>query len=852
MEQKKLSWMIASMFALPAVGTNAYAQQASAVSAEAVQQITVSGIRASVRNALAVKEASNSMVEVIASEDIGKLPDTTIAESLARLPGLSAGLDRGNASQVVSRGLGSRFIGATLNGRELATSEPDRAVRFEQFPSESIAGATIYKTQSAELVEGGIATTIDLQTISPLKYSTRMASFKADALYYALAKDIPGAKKVAPRVGGIYLDQFADKTVGVALAVSYQDQPSVQKMYKHYGFNTFNASGVANNAKAPWGFEDGVKRGTNERASMLGKLEWKASPNALFTSDIYYSQSDIREPELSHWSGDTGSWEGSKAGDYSNPVVKDGYIVGATVRNVGLTTNDALWTQDMHTLAGGLNGKFNVGAWKLDADLFSSRSERESQWRDLRQFSNSGATVSWLAQGDGKFSHAWGQDTGNPANFGSASLHIDDYERLRDRLAGVHLNGARAVDVGFINKIKVGVRATDREKSFESANWFFDAQAIPGSAYQAVAVPGMSTFLGLKDWNSTVLGAFGANAFNPDGRARDAMAGWTVKERNTAAYVQGDLEGDMLGLSFRGNTGVRLVRTSQVGEGAQVLNGTLSPTSVKSSYTEVLPSLNLIFNLDEKQEKQVRLSMARAMARAPVDDMRGSRNLSRDDSSPNPVTTGTTGNPELKPMMSNQIDLAYQWYFSKGSLLSAGVFYKDLSRYIGIAQVNTTIDGRAVNISRPVNGDGGGVRGAEVIYQQLFGNGIGVSTNYSYSTSNIEETYNGLKMPLEGLMKHNGGLTVWYENDGFEARLAANYHSPYTRIAGWDGVMQENDEETYVSMNFAKQLTPKLQLRFGVDNITNQKSIYSSNNIAYQQEVRETGRRFNLGLSFKL
>ena len=851
MERKKLSWMIASLFALPAVGSNAIAQQAPAAKADEVQTVTVSGIRASVRNALAVKEASNSMVEVIASEDIGKLPDTTIAESLARLPGLSAGLDRGNASQVVSRGLGPRFIGATLNGRELATSEPDRAVRFEQFPSESISGATIYKTQSAELVEGGIATTIDLQTISPLKFNSRMASIKADALYYELAKDMPGAKKFAPRLGGIYLDQFANKTVGVAIAASYQDQPSVQKLYKHFGFNTFNGSGVANNAKAPWGFEDGIKRGKNERASVLGKLEWKASPNAVFSSDIYYSKSDIYEPELSHWSGDTGSWEGSKAADYSSPVVKDGYIVGATVRNVGLTSNDSLWTQDMHTLAGGLNGKFNAGVWKLESDLFSSKSERKSQWRNLRQFSNNGATINFLAPGDGDFSYNWGQDTGNPANFGNASLHISNYEHLQDRLSGVHLNGARDVDVGFVRKIKVGVRATDREKRFESANWQLDGKAIAGSAYEAVPIDGLSTFLALKNWNDTVLGTFGAQAFNPDGRARDLLAGWTVKERNAAAYIQGDLEGELMGYSFRGNTGVRFVRTSQEGRGAQLLNGDTTPTSVKASYTEVLPSLNLIFNMDAKQEHQVRFSVARAMSRAPVDDMRGSRNLALDTQTPNRPLTGSAGNPELKPMMSNQVDLAYQWYFGKGSLLSAGVFYKDLSRYIGIATVTTSLEGRPAIISRPVNGDGGGVRGAELIYQQLFGNGVGVSANYSYSTSNIEETYNGLSMPLEGLMKHNGGLTVWYEKDGFEARLSANYHSPYTRIAGWDGVMQENDEETYVSLNFAKQLTPKMQLRFGIDNITNQKSIYTSNNIAYQQEVREFGRRFNLGVSYK-
>ena len=147
MQQKTLSVLVRSLFplfVLPAMPA-AFAQQApqstpteSAAGGDtAVQQVVVSGIRASVRSALSVKENSNSMVEVVASEDIGKLPDTTIAESLARLPGLAAGLDRGNASQIVARGMGERFIGATLNGRELASSEPNPAERYEQFPSES-------------------------------------------------------------------------------------------------------------------------------------------------------------------------------------------------------------------------------------------------------------------------------------------------------------------------------------------------------------------------------------------------------------------------------------------------------------------------------------------------------------------------------------------------------------------------------------------------------------------------------------------------------------------------------------------------------------------------------------------
>ncbi|RZI95247.1 MAG: TonB-dependent receptor, partial [Rubrivivax sp.] len=212
----RLAFLLSAFVLLPAS-----AQAASNDSDAKLETVVVSGIRASVRKALDTKEASNSMVEVIASEDIGKLPDTTIAESLARLPGLSAGNDRGNASQIVARGLGPRFVGATLNGREFASSEPDRAVRFEMFPAESVSGATVYKTQSAEIVEGGIATSIDLQTVQPLAWRERTVSLKADALYYQLGSQIEGARKFAPRLGGIYVDQLVNRTLGVALAFSY-------------------------------------------------------------------------------------------------------------------------------------------------------------------------------------------------------------------------------------------------------------------------------------------------------------------------------------------------------------------------------------------------------------------------------------------------------------------------------------------------------------------------------------------------------------------------------------------------------------------------------------------------------
>ncbi len=860
MKQKKISLLVRSLFLIPAIPA-AFAQQAEEPS---VQQVTVSGIRASVRSALSVKENSNSIVEVVASEDIGKLPDTTIAESLARLPGLAAGLDRGNASQIVARGMGERFIGATLNGRELASSEPNRAVRFEQFPSESLSGAIVYKTQNADLVEGGVASSIDLQTVAPLKYNGRQASLKADALYYEQARDLD-TRAVRPRLGGIYIDQFADKKVGVAMAFSYQKQPSVEKRKNHWGFNEDHSADLNGDGKVdktPWGFETEIKRGTNERGSVLGKVEWKASPDAQVTADVYYAKNNIREPAMSHWTGDLGNWDGWQSANYSNADIRNGYVAGATVTGVGLTTNSTLWTQDMDNFAAGLNGKFTVGEWKVDADVATSTAGRDSQWRDVRQFALNSGTIKWSFTGDERQDFTFSHDSGNPAAFGNPTLYVDTDGHIDDRLNSAQLSAWRPLDAGVVSRIKFGARFADREKKYRQTTWNLPATtAIPASAYETVNVAGFAPFIVLKDFMGATTSMWGAGAFSPDGRtqtANDLLAGWKVKEKNSSVYAQADLEGELFGKTFRGNAGVRVVHTSQTGSGMESINGA-APTAAEggASYTRVLPSMNLIFNLDQAQKQQIRFSVARAMSRAPMDEMRASRQLSMDTNpgSQQPIT-GSAGNPGLLPMMSNQVDLSWQYYFDKGSLLSAGVFYKKVSDYIGITTDATTVNGRAASLTRSVNGEGGNVKGIELVAQHAFTSlpapfdGLGVAANYSYNDSDIKEYTNNY--PMVGLMKHNGGLTLWYEKSGYEARLSANYHSAFVRMPRWNaGYMIENPSETYVSASFSKWLTPQLQVRLGLDNITNQKVVETQSNNPYMQNVMEYGRRYNLGLSYK-
>jgi TonB-dependent receptor len=266
--------------------------------------------------------------------------------------------------------------------------------------------------------------------------------------------------------------------------------------------------------------------------------------------------------------------------------------------------------------------------------------------------------------------------------------------------------------------------------------------------------------------------------------------------------------------------------------------------------------------LDAADEHQLRFGLGRALSRAPLDVMNNAHTVNVDLNGVNP-TIISGGNPYLKPMMADQVDIAYQRYFSKGSLISIGAFYKKISDYIGISSVAGTYNGKAAFYTQQVNRDGGHVHGLEVVYQQAFTalpapfNGLGLQANYTYTSSNIKENgdrsgWSFVPLATNGLMKGNGGLTLWYERNGFEARLAVNHHTAYNRAPTWDSTLfQMNGAETWVSANVSQKIDEHWQLRAGVENATNQRVFYSNPLNPVHQTNFQFGRRFNVGVTYK-
>jgi len=224
-----------SAVALPVVAQAQDAAPAAADDAADEGEIIVTGFRGALQSATANKKRTESLVESVNAEDIGKLPDNSIGESIARLPGLAAQRSNGRANIVSIRGFGPDFSTTTLNGREQTTTNDSRAVEFDQFPSEVLSGVDVYKTSQADRTAGGLVGSINLRTIRPLDAGKRIVAVGARGTFVD-QKVIPTSTDKGYRVYGTYVDQFADDTMGIALSAAYSDEPYQTTDWNAWGY----------------------------------------------------------------------------------------------------------------------------------------------------------------------------------------------------------------------------------------------------------------------------------------------------------------------------------------------------------------------------------------------------------------------------------------------------------------------------------------------------------------------------------------------------------------------------------------------------------------------------------------
>ncbi|MET0535411.1 MAG: TonB-dependent receptor plug domain-containing protein, partial [Steroidobacter sp.] len=185
--------------------------------AEALEEVVVTGIRGSLSESAEIKHSSNLILDSISSEDLGKFPDSNVAESLQRIPGVSIDRSDGEGRFVTVRGFGPEFNTVLLNGRSFASDNEGREFSFDLLAAELIAGADIYKSAMASVPDGGIGATINVKTPRPLELGGFKAIVSGKGMYEELSEE------VAPQGFALLSDVFADGKLGLLGAVSYQE-----------------------------------------------------------------------------------------------------------------------------------------------------------------------------------------------------------------------------------------------------------------------------------------------------------------------------------------------------------------------------------------------------------------------------------------------------------------------------------------------------------------------------------------------------------------------------------------------------------------------------------------------------
>ncbi len=860
--------------AVPAV-----AQEAETPEAEGEgNQIVVTGIRSSIETSLEAKREADSIVEVISAEDIGQLPDLSIADALARLPGVTAQRVRGRSQQISIRGLGPDFSLSLLNGREVVSAGNNRGIEFDQFPSELINQAVVYKTGDAQLAAIGIAGAVDLRTVRPLDFNDRQINVSARYVVNDSGSLNPDFSDDGYRFFASLIDQNADGTVGWSLGATVQSNPThfISRELKTNQFQVArDANGLLYAADNP---RQGVVSRDFQRVSIAGALQFEPYDNFNATIDAFYTDTEDSgifrgtETPIASWSG--ASFDGaSGAGPFADSAT---YSAVVPILRTDTEGNEAqifaIGTNIEWGITDNLSFVFDYGYSTLDRNDI----DYESYAGTGRARSGAQDTLTFNTPISGRYSIDGLLDYTDPANAlltdpgGWGQVGFIKEPEIEDELNQLRAELDYEFDGGFLSSITVGYLYTDREKSFDSNESFLrpSASFVDG----ALAVP-TNAIVGTTDTgglNNNIL-AYDPSSFLTDGTYVVEKATfdteWVVEEEVHNFYIQANIDADLGGIPLRGNIGLRYADTRQSSTGT--IGGGLLNT-VSASYDDFLPSANLSFEV--APDLFVRLAAAKTITRSRLDQMAANQNInfnplactdSDGDQVPdtvigfNPPTLVcfnlSGGNPLLQPYESVSYDLSVEKYFSAGSAVVVAVFHKDLSDWIidfneiidleqsivnaGFGSILTTAPELATgSFSGPVNFADGSITGIEGTVRVDFVDltsaldGFGAFFSFTYADAEVEDQ-NMASLPIPGYSETTWSGDIFYEKDGIQAKLAARYRSGFlSEVQNFDGSLSGADArsetilDAQIGYTFQNESGPLegLALQFEVFNITNE------------------------------
>ena len=879
----KSALMLGSVAAVTMMG---FAATANAQDAGAEpEEVLVTGIRGSLKQSIDIKRNAATVVDAINAEDIGKFPDRNAAESLSRIPGVNVSREFGEGEKVNIRGTSSDYNRTLLNGQTVASADwfildnPNRSFNYTLLPSVLIGTVEVHKSPEASQEEGSLGGTVVIKTRKPLEQEANSFTVSLEGQYQETSEEID------PQIAAQYSWKNDSESLGALISYTKQDRSVVREGFEVLGWGAEDANGVSRPSQ-PMGvprFEQ-----SRERETIFASFQAAPTDELTMTLDVLNSKMDANN-QNANWL----VWPITAANETPGAaVIENGSVVANSSDSVNVGVNWINRISSTETSSYNFETKYETEAFTLTGIVGYTEAEggtfRETSWEYVSSGSSasydltSPSLVSDPAPSEAsEFAAGWIWGGAKPTTDEETYAQVDlvfpvelgaftaikvgaklrDAERTQDRKV-FSWHGPNTTDVP-------NAATTDPDDTLSYLDWIFnqcpnlstcDLDALGVSSVDA---PVSGNFLDVVAQNRPVMEeiAFGGLNGVPAGYviSNELANIWTVEEKITSLYVQGDFEAD----SVSGNLGLRYVDTSQTSGGYefaanswgfQSLNSDwLTPdwinwATVDNDYSEVLPSLNVKYELND--DMALRFGAGRVMARQNQASLSayetyGALNV------PNP--TGSAGNPLLKPTLANQYDLSYEWYLADASIVSAAYFFKDISSYI---DTETYVEGRLreedntmvdVEFNRPVNGEGGTVSGLELAATHTFDNGFGLTANYTYTDAETDDP----EAYTPGVSENMYNLSAFFENDLLSARVMYNFRTDWYKGKHSNGNDLFNDDFGQVDATLSFNLMEGLTLNFEALNLTDEQvTEFADNNESRLMSIYENGRRLTAGVRY--
>lgn len=889
---------------------------ATDVPADAGQEVIVTGFRESLSSALNIKKRETAAVDAIKAEDIAEFPDLNLAESLQRIPGVAISRVNGEGRSISVRGLGPEYSRVRINGMEAigTTGGTDnsggvnrgRGFDFNIFSSDLFNSLTVRKTATADVEEGSLGGTVDLQIARPFDYREPTAVFSASVSYNDLAQ------KAKPRFSGLLTTTSPDGKFGALVSIAYEERRLVEEganitRWTYGGTNGgFHPSstiagktiGEINDAdpetalfhpRIPGLVSYDIEQ---KRLGAAIALQYRPSDATLISIDGLYSRLDgtRKEAQFQAIGFSRGGAGKPQTIIRSGIVDENNNIISGTFDNVDLRVQaryDELKT-DFYQLTGTLEQKFG-DSLRFEGIVGYSRSE----FRNPVQ-----TTVTLDAANTSNFFYDFstrfptirpGVDITNPATF--AFNNGTSEVRIRPQAVDNSFTTAKGFlewTASSVLKLKAG--ADWRRFEYDSGErrrlsgetvvttltpaqiaslttqftGFGRGLDVPSGTPTGWVVPNLDAFLAFLNAPTNPVYATGGIE---NSSARGSFV--TVREDDLGIWGMAEFNLADAGFPLRGDVGIRYVKTDQFSTGYASQGASVNLVTADRNYDFWLPSANLVFDVTDTL--LIRLAAAKTIARAGIGSLSPGGNLSVSGSN----RTFSSGNPNLMPTQSTNLDASIEWYPTRGAIYAVSVFQKDIGTFVqtlsntvpyrSLGLPDSLLDGTPARptddfiVSQPVNSDGGLLRGFEVNVQQPFTflpgilSNFGVLANYTYVDSDIEYRLSAtgtetVKATLVGLSKHAANATLYFETPKFSVRGSIAYRSSYlVAVPGTEGnAYNGTNATTNIDAQISYNVTDKIKLSLEGINLTDELNDQFVDETNRLNVLTHSGRQFVL------